>query len=66
MYKTYVYHCPPQSERKANTFYLTPLKKPKGEIWFSTVPVGHNRYSPIQCNVFAELLVLMVLKQIIL
>ena len=45
MYKTYVYHCPPQSERKTNAFYLTPLKKPKGEIWFSTVPVGHNTLS---------------------
>ena len=45
MYKKYVYHCLPQSERKTNAFYLTPLKKPKSEIWFSTVSVGHNTLS---------------------
>ena len=32
-------------KEKTNAFYLTPLKKPKSEIWFSTVPVGHNTLS---------------------
>ena len=41
-YKKYFSHCPPISDRKSNSFYLTPLKKPKNDVWFSTVPVGHN------------------------
>ena len=41
-YEKYVLRCPPISERKSNSFYLTPLKKPKNDVWYSTVPVGHN------------------------
>ena len=41
-YKKYVSHCPPISERKNNSFYLTPLKKPKNDVWCSNVPVGHS------------------------
>ena len=41
-YEKYVSICPPISERKSNSFYLTPLKKPKNDVWYSTVPVGHN------------------------
>ena len=40
LYQTYVEHCP--KDRKSTAFYLTPLKKPKGDIWFMNTPVGHN------------------------
>ena len=43
-YEKYVSHCPPISERKSNSFYLTPLKKPKNDVWYSTVPVGTVYY----------------------
>lgn len=43
MYKEYMSHCP--SIRTTNAFYLTPLKKAKGEIWYSSVPIGHNTLS---------------------
>ena len=43
MYKEYMSHCP--SIRTTNAFYLTPLKKAKGEIWYSSVPIGHSTLS---------------------
>ena len=48
LYKEYIEHCP--SERKSNSFYLTPLKKPKGSIWYSVMPVGHNTLSKTVCR----------------
>ena len=42
LFKLYVSHCPPADERKNKAFYLTPLKKLKGQVWYSNVPVGHN------------------------
>lgn len=43
LYEFYVSHCPPIDEKKKITpFYLTALKKPKGDLWYSNVPVGHN------------------------
>ena len=35
----------PINEKKNSAFYLTPLKKPKGDIWFGTTPIGHNTLS---------------------
>ena len=29
-------------DRPTNAFYLIPLAKPKADIWFSEVPLGHN------------------------
>ena len=29
-------------ERKCDAFYLTPLKKPNGNVWYTKTPVGHN------------------------
>ena len=40
LYKEYLRHGPPDWPDSA--FYLTPLKVPKGEVWFSRVPLGHN------------------------
>ena len=42
LYECYLMHCPIESERKKLSFYLTPLKKPKTNVWYSSVPVGHN------------------------
>ena len=29
-------------EAKTDAFYLTPLKKPKGNVWYGQTPIGHN------------------------
>ena len=39
LFQSYMLHCPTDSN---NAFYLTPLKKPKGNVWFSNIPIGHN------------------------
>ena len=31
-----------QTGHADSAFYLTPSKLPKGEIWFSKIPLGHN------------------------
>ena len=41
--KKYCRHCP--SVQKNSVFYLIPLKKPKGDIWFRTTPIDHNTLS---------------------
>ena len=40
IFKTYVSRCP--VDRPANAFYLQPLSKTKGNIWYSKTPCGHN------------------------
>ena len=39
LFQVYVEHRPAECD---DNFYLTPLKKPKGVIWYSKMPVGHN------------------------
>ena len=38
-------------DQPGNAFYLTPLLKPKGDVWFSLgfskVPLGHNRLGQV-------------------
>ena len=41
LYQVYLGHCPADVQ----SFYLTPLRTQKGEIWYSKVPVGHNTLS---------------------
>lgn len=43
LFETFIQHCP--KERHNDSFYLTPLKKPKGQIWYSKTPLGHNTLS---------------------
>ena len=43
LFKIYCQHCP--QVNKSSAFYLTPLKKPKGDIWYGTTPIGHNTLS---------------------
>jgi hypothetical protein len=38
--KLYISKCPPEAMEKA--FYLKPLSKPKNNLWFSKMPIGHN------------------------
>ena len=39
MYKKYLDRRP---ETEETAFYLTPLKKPKGKVWYAKTAVGHN------------------------
>ena len=43
LFKNYNSRCP--SDRPDGALYLTPLKWPKGNIWFQRSPVGHNTLS---------------------
>ena len=43
LYKTYLEHRP--DDPSIDAFYLTALKKPKGKVWYSHLPVGHNTLS---------------------
>ena len=40
LFTLYRRHCPP--DPKQNAFYLKPLKRPTGNIWYSREPLGHN------------------------
>ena len=40
LYKKYLEHRPDTEE---TVFYLAPLKKPKGNVWYSKAVVGHNK-----------------------
>lgn len=42
LFQIYLGHRPAQCD---DAFYLTPLRKPKGVIWYSKMPVGHNTLS---------------------
>ena len=42
LFQVFVGHRPAECD---DAFYLTPLKKPKGELWYSKMPVGHNTLS---------------------
>ena len=46
LYKLYNQKCP--SDRPPGAFYLQPLSRPKGNVWYSKTPVGHN---PLQQTV---------------
>ena len=46
-------HCQIESERNNLSFYLTPLKKPKTNVWYSSVPVGHNTLAKTVCRICA-------------
>ena len=43
LYQKYLSHCPSSSDITA--LYLTPLKKPKDNVWYGKIPVGHNTLS---------------------
>ena len=40
VFEEYSRRCPPN--QPVSSFYLKPLVKPKGDIWYAAVPVGHN------------------------
>ena len=40
MFKLYNSRCP--ADRPDDAFYLRPLSRPKGDVWYQRSPVGHN------------------------
>ena len=44
LFKCYISHRP-ANPIKDNAFYLTPIKNPKTNVWYTIVPVGHNTLS---------------------
>ena len=42
LFQEYVGHRP---STEVSAFYLTPLKKPQANVWYSKMPVGHNTLS---------------------
>ena len=45
LYELYSSRCP--DNRRADAFYLKPVKKPRGSTWFAAVPVGVNTLSNV-------------------
>lgn len=46
LFKKYVAHCPPEGSRP-DCFYLRPLAKPKGTIWFASQPIGRHKLAKV-------------------
>ena len=44
--------CP--TDRPSNALYLKPLKRPKGNVWYSKNPVGHNTLSKVIARLMAQ------------
>ena len=50
---TYMKRCPKDSLQ--NAFYLKPLQKFKGKsVWYSTVPLGHNKPNSMMKTMMSE------------
>ena len=50
---TYMKRCPKDS--LLNAFYLKPLQKFKGKsVWYSTVPLGHNKLNSMVKTMMSE------------
>ncbi len=52
LYKRYNDKCP--LGRPASAFYLTPLLKPKANVWYSRSPLGHNSRSKSVANLMEQ------------
>ena len=52
LYKFYNSKCP--TDRPCHTLYLTPLSKPKGDVWCSKCPLGHNTLSKIVSRLMSD------------
>ena len=52
LFEKYRSLCPPDPPPGA--FYLTPLKKPKPNCWYSTVPIGRNKLSKAVADMCKE------------
>ena len=48
LFKLYRQRCP--VKRCDDAFYLTPLKDPKGQCWYSNTPLGHNKLRNVVVN----------------
>ena len=52
LFEKYRSLCP--SNAPAGAFYLTPLKKPKSNCWYTTVPIGRNKLSKAVADMCKE------------
>ena len=52
LFKKYQSLCPPNAP--VDSFYLTPLQKPKEECWFKHIPIGRNKLSKAILNMCKE------------
>ena len=43
--KMYREHRPPSAKMDHDSFYLTPILDPRGEVWYKTTPIGVNTLS---------------------
>lgn len=49
----YIHHLP-EKAKKENLFYVRPLEKPQGDIWYSSVPLGKNKLAKMVANMCAD------------
>ena len=52
LFKLYNAKCP--EKRPDNAFYLTLLRHPKSDVWYSVTPLGHNQLSKIVGNLMKD------------
>ena len=52
LFQAYNRLCPP--DRPNHAFYLLPLTNPKGDYWFSKVPIGKHKLSSAVANMCSE------------
>ena len=51
IFQLYLKHRPADCD---DVFYLTPLKRPKGDTWYSKMPIGHNTLSKTVSRVCSD------------
>ena len=49
LFKLHKYHCP--VKHHDDPFYLTPLRDPKGQFWYSNIPLRYNKLRNAVANV---------------
>jgi integrase len=50
VYKKYDYHCP-SDDKRPDAFYLRPLAKPKGALWYAAQPLGRHKLANVVSDV---------------
>ena len=53
IFKEFQRHRPHDALDESARFYLTPLRKPKEDVWYSVTPMGKNKIGTICKQMFA-------------